>query len=294
MSNEFIDIIGIMPVQMVFAYALARMLPLRNLALYWVLEIGCVLFISCARASFGIEFRIVGGIALLLIPILLSKGSLARRILVVVLANLVLFFVELPGGIMWVALTGEPIADYDAVREHFGAFLLTHAAHLALLIPLLAVLCMLLKRFDFKGRGRAAWLPVLFTSVQLTLVVTMMLLPFSHDEGSLEYYALSVSLSLLGLVADLLLFSAMDRFAQKRRDDERASMLERQLDSYLAQYAGFVDGIEHTARQRHDVGNQVQTILALSERGRFSEAREHLDLVRRKFMRFDEGERVVQ
>ena len=30
---------------------------------------------------------------------------------------------------------------------------------------------------------------------------------------------------------------------------------------------------------RHDVGNHVQVVLALSERGRFQDAREHLRLV---------------
>lgn len=291
MSDIFLDIIGIMPVQMVFAYALTKMLSMRSLPLYWALEIGYVLFISCARSSFGFEFRIVAGIPLMLIPILFSQGSLARRLSVVALANLVLFFVELPGGVMWVAMTGEPIADYGAVRAHFGAFLLTHAAHLMLLIPLLAVLCMLLRRFGFGGQGRVAWLPVLFTSIQLVLVTVLMLLPFNRIEGSLGYYGGAVLLSAVGLATDLLLFAAMNRFAHKRRDDARASMLERQLDAYLARYGGFVEGIERTAKLRHDVGNQVQVVLALAERERLPEAREHLDLVRRKFADFGESER---
>ena len=290
MSNEVIDIIGIMPVQMVFAFALAKMLPMRNLPAYWVLEFAYVLFVACARSHFGFEFRIVGSIPLALIPIVLSQGGLARRILVVMLANLVLFFVELPFGALWVTMTGTPIADYDAIRVHFGAFLLTHAVHLVLLIPLLAMLCMFLKRFAPHGQDRVAWLPVLFTSVQLVLVTVMMLLPFNHVEGSLEYYGGAVLLSAVGLATDLLLFAAMNRFASKRRDDERASMLAGQLDAYLARYEGFVEGIERTAKLRHDVGNQVQVVLALAERGRFPEARGHLDLVRRKFSDFDESE----
>ena len=37
MSNALSDLVGTFPVQMVFAYALSRMLVMRNAALYWTL-----------------------------------------------------------------------------------------------------------------------------------------------------------------------------------------------------------------------------------------------------------------
>ena len=60
----------------------------------------------------SVEFRLAASVPLALIPIFLSQGSLARRILVVTLAHLVLFFAELPGGALWMSMTGTPVAVY--------------------------------------------------------------------------------------------------------------------------------------------------------------------------------------
>ena len=133
MPDALLDIIGVVPVQLVFAYALTKMLNIRRLSLFWVLELVFVLLISSFRSSMSVEFRLAASVPLALIPIFLSQGSLARRILVVTLAHLVLFFAELPGGALWMSMTGTPVADYEAVRTHLGAFFLTHAAHMALL-----------------------------------------------------------------------------------------------------------------------------------------------------------------
>ena len=108
-----------------------------------------------------------------------------------------------------------------------------------------------------------------FSLVQLVLVNVMILLPLGYIQESMTYYGASVVLALVGFAVDLLLFEAMGRFAQKRRDDVRATMLEEQLDRYLARCGEFVSDIEHTLKVRHDMGNHVQVVLALSERGNF-------------------------
>ena len=115
MPDALLDIIGVVPVQLVFAYALTKMLNIRRLSLFWVLELVFVLLISSFRSSMSVEFRLAASVPLALIPIFLSQGSLARRILVVTLAHLVLFFAELPGGALWMSMTGTPVADYEAV-----------------------------------------------------------------------------------------------------------------------------------------------------------------------------------
>ena len=210
MPDALLDIIGVVPVQLVFAYALTKMLNIRRLSLFWVLELVFVLLISSFRSSMSVEFRLAASV---------------------------------------------PLA----------------------LVPLLAMLCMLLNRFgSAQERGMGEWLPVLFSLVQLVLVNVMILLPLGYIQESMTYYGASVVLALVGFAVDLLLFEAMGRFAQKRRDDVRATMLEEQLDRYLARCGEFVSDIEHTLKVRHDMGNHVQVVLALSERGNFQEAHEHL------------------
>lgn len=39
MPDALLDIIGVVPVQLVFAYALTKMLNIRRLSLFWVLEL---------------------------------------------------------------------------------------------------------------------------------------------------------------------------------------------------------------------------------------------------------------
>lgn len=291
MPDSLIDILGVLPAQVVFAYALSKMLSMRNLPAYWVLYLGFVLLVTGLRSHMDFAFRPIASVLMALIFLVMSKGSLARRILIIVLAHLVIFFVELPGGALWMTMTGTPISDYDAVRQHLGAFFFMHAVHLALLAALLALLCAVVRRFDDKDheRGRVAWLPALFTLLQLVLVSAMLFLTFGLIDESMPYYIVGTLLSLLGLAADLLLIVAMNRFAQKRRDDERAMMLEEQLDRYLAQYEEFVERVEQTVWLRHDMGNHVQVVLALAERGKFQDAREHLVLVQRLCSDFDSG-----
>lgn len=285
MSDSLIDIVGVLPAQIAFAFALSKMLAIRNLPAYWVSYLGFVLIVTGLRSHLAFEFRLIASVLMVLILLAMSKGGLARRLLIIVLAYLVLFFVELPGSGLWMAMTGSPISDYDAVRHHLGAFFFTHAIHLALLAVLLAVLCSIVDRFDGEGQGsgRAVRLPALFTLLQLVLVGVMLFLPFGSIDESMPYYVLGALLSLLGLVADLLLIAAMGRYAQKRFADGRAAMLGEQLDRYLANCEELVYDIENVAKMRHDVGNHLQVILAMSECGRFSEARKHLELVQSAF-----------
>ena len=161
-----------------------------------------------------------------------------------------------------------------------------------LLVSPLTVFCTLLNRFFDRNQGErgAAWLPVAFLVVQLTLVNIMILLPFVYIGKSMRYYVVSVALSLVGLAADLLLFVAMDRFIQKRNDDARAAILEEQLDRYLVRYGELVAGIERTLKMRHDAGSHAQVVLALAERGEFQEAHGHLVHLNREFASFEDEE----
>ena len=65
MPDALLDIIGVVPVQLVFAYALTKMLNIRRLSLFWVLELVFVLLISsssdwrppCRSPSFPYSYR---------------------------------------------------------------------------------------------------------------------------------------------------------------------------------------------------------------------------------------------
>ena len=56
----------------------------------------------------------------------------------------------------------------------------------------------------------------------------------------------------------------------------QAELLEEQLRQQLAYYNGVVAHIEDTARLRHELRNQLQTVYALMKRGEYDHARELL------------------
>lgn len=278
MPDALIDILGVVPVQMVFAYALAKMLVIRRVGLYMMLELVVVLLVCFFRPSMGIGERFAASVVLYLVPFFMSEGSVPRRLFVILLANMLLFVLEVPGGVLWTAMTGSNIGDYDAVRANLGAYAFTHVVHLAMLVPMLVALIHILRRLEDRG-GRSAWVPALFTLVQVVLVNFAIMIPLWFVKDSLEYYAIVFPLSILCLAADALLLVVMGRFSQKRYDDERAAMLEQRLSAYLAQYGSVVEDIERIAKMRHDRGNQLQVVFALLERGQLQEARRHLALM---------------
>ena len=94
--------------------------------------------------------------------------------------------------------------------------------------------------------------------------------------GSNVLYLGTAALSLICVVADFALFVSMGRYARKRREDQRADLLERQLGDYLAQCDEFVSEVERAARLRHDVRNQAHAAMALADQGEFRRARAHL------------------
>lgn len=61
-------------------------------------------------------------VCLLVLPIALLRGNLFKKTMVVVIANTIMAAAEFPAGLIWVALTGSEIMDYDAVLAHIPEY----------------------------------------------------------------------------------------------------------------------------------------------------------------------------
>ncbi|BFL04243.1 hypothetical protein [Eggerthella lenta] len=97
------------------------------------------------------------------------------------------------------------------------------------------------------------------------------------------FYGMSV-LAIGCFVVDAMLFASMDRYARKRHEDQRAALLQGQLDACLAQCNAFVLEVEQTARMRHDVRNQAHAAMVLAERGDYARARDHISSFRSLYL----------
>lgn len=290
-SDCMLDVLGVLPMEAVFTYALTKLLPMRNVKLFWLARFGLVLLVVPIRSLLPFWVRAVFGlVASFILPVALSKGPLPRRAFVGVLVNIVLFVAEILGAGLWIALTGSSTADYDACRANLPAFFFMHAMHLVVLVALMAALKTALDRFLRGEIERSVRFFVWFPTMQVALIsIALVFQTFLLNETESLYYG-SCILAVACLAVDALLFVSMERFGAKQIEEERAALLQRQLDGYLEQYNQVVADIEEAARIRHDARNQLQVVGMLAQEGEVQRARCQVAQILQR-LRGDDGRR---
>ena len=276
-TNVMLDFAGTFLVEIVICYAWVKLLHIKNARLFAIVYLGCLYGAVFLRNVVPTEARFIWLICFYVAwPFIMSADGPARKFFVVALVNIAIMMAEVLGSAFWIALTGLNRLDYDVARANLGAFFLTHAAHLFLLILLLLLLNQILSKGESEEENRGfryfLWFPVTQALlVGLLLAIRQYLLP---DSVELQY--ISCALMTLFAVANALMFLSMRSYSQKTREGQRASLLQGQLDEYLAEYKTLVGEVERASKLRHDLRNQVQLVKALAERGDYDAARDHV------------------
>ena len=276
-TNVMLDFSGTFLVEIVFCYAWVKLLHIKNARLFAIVYLGCLYGAVFLRNVVPTEARFIWLICFYMAwPFIMSADRPARKCFVIALVNIVIMVAEALGSAFWIALTGLNQLDYDVARANLGAFFLTHAVHLFLLVLLLLLLNQMLSKNELEGGNRGLryflWFPVTQALlVGLLLAIRQYLLP---EEVGLQY--VSCALMTLFVLANALMFLSMQAYAQKTQESQRAALLQGQLDEYLAEYAPLIDEVEQTSKLRHDLRNQVQLVKALGERGSYEAARDHV------------------
>ena len=284
LSNTMLDVLGTAPVEAVIIYTWSRVLHMRNRAAFYLLMSSCMLVVVLTRGDAGTGMRFAylvftGGV----LPFLMADERPARKVFVIALMNVAIMIAEVLGTALWYGMTGIDIIDYDNTRAHLGEFAIMHAVHLVLMIALIAALRLALKRGESAGSMNLRlflWFPVVQA---LLLTVPLIAGVYARLGSSVLFYGMSV-LAIGCFVVDAMLFASMDRYARKRHEDQRAALLQGQLDACLAQCNAFVLEVEQTARMRHDVRNQAHAAMALAERGDYVRARDHISSFRSLYL----------
>ena len=257
---------------------------MRNRAAFYLLMSSCMLVVVLTRGDAGTGMRFAylvftGGV----LPFLMADERPARKVFVIALMNVAIMIAEVLGTALWYGMTGIDIIDYDNTRAHLGEFAIMHAVHLVLMIALFAALRLALQRGESAGSMNLRlflWFPVVQA---LLLTVPLIAGVYARLGSSVLFYGMSV-LAIGCFVVDAMLFASMDRYARKRHEDQRAALLQGQLDACLAQCNAFVLEVEQTARMRHDVRNQAHAAMALAERGDYVRARDHISSFRSLYL----------
>lgn len=266
---------GAVPADLLITFAWTRVLKMRSNVLFWLCLVPLFLFVLI-RNEVGLGARLA---ALLvwswLVPFALSVDRPSRKLLVIALVNVIVIVSEAVAIAAWYLMTGLDVLDYSATWGNLGAFAHTHVMHLVALAFLFWGLSKTLDRFDRNESGvwgGFVWFPVAQAAMLVLAFTAGILL---HRGSSILYYGLS-ALALVCFAADVLLFASEGRYARKQREDQRASLLQHQLEGYLEQCGAFAAETERMAQLRHDIRNQVQVTVALAECGEFDRARDHL------------------
>lgn len=278
LSEPVIDLLSVMPFEVVMTYLYSKLLTIRRVGLFWVVRLAVLAVLVFVRSSLDPFMRTsMGIVAYFIIPFLFAQDKITRRLFILLMVYVLVMVVEFTCQGLWYIVTGLPIADYDVAREHLVQFALLHLIHLILTAALIGALLGLIRRHAREGSSRDMLVFSGFPAVQVMLLtIALMIKVYVAPENDSMYLGLFLVV-IVFFVADVVLFNQIDRYQKKLREEERAAMLAGELDIYLERYREVVDGVEAVARLRHDLRNQVQVAAVLIEQGETARAQEHLE-----------------
>ena len=156
-------------------------------------------------------------------------------------------------------------ADPRAVL-YGGVFLLFLA-----LVLLVVSLPFLRARNNLSGRQLLVFSA--FPITQMVCEASLVTLMFTPPRY--EYIPMQLTMSVLFLVSDILLYRTMVRTEQRVQLEVENELLERQLDAQLAHYRDLTAQYEQIRAMRHDIAHHLNTIHALLEAGNLQAASEY-------------------
>ena len=156
-------------------------------------------------------------------------------------------------------------ADPHAVL-YGGVFLLFLA-----LVLLVVSLPFLRARNNLSGRQLLVFSA--FPITQMVCEASLVTLMFTPPRY--EYIPMQLTMSVLFLVSDILLYRTMVRTEQRVQLEVENALLESQLDAQLAHYRDLTAQYEQIRAMRHDIAHHLNTIHALLEAGNLQAASEY-------------------
>lgn len=284
LSNTMLDVLGTAPVEAVIIYTWSRVLHMRNRAAFYLLMSSCMLVVVLTRGDAGTGMRFAylvftGGV----LPFLMADERPARKVFVIALMNVGNHDRRSAGDGVVVRHDGN---RHHRLRQYAGASrrvrdyargpsrLDDSAVRRAAPRSTTRRVC---------GIDEFAAVPLVSGRAGSSADGSPDCRVYARLGSSMLFYGMSV-LAIGCFVVDAMLFASMDRYARKRHEDQRAALLQGQLDACLAQCNAFVLEVEQTARMRHDVRNQAHAAMVLAERGDYARARDHISSFRSLYL----------
>lgn len=225
-----------------------------------------VLLLTTAGSALRLLLYPTGALAL---AFLLFYGKPGRKLLAVAAELTASVLVEM----LFSAATMRA-ADFQ-MDAHYSVWADPHAALYGGVFLLFLALVLLVVSLPFlRARnnlsGRQLLVFSAFPITQMVCEASLVTLMFTPPRY--EYIPMQLTMSVLFLVSDILLYRTMVRTEQRVQLEVENALLESQLDAQLAHYRDLTAQYEQIRAMRHDIAHHLNTIHALLEAGNLQAA----------------------
>lgn len=278
-ENIIVELVGAVPIQILYGYAMTRLLDIPRPALFMTAYSVFALVVDPLSSRFSMPFFAMVQILLCAAPALFARDRPLHRAIVVASSIVAAIIAYLACLLLWMLVVDDPFS-YQEKYTRLASYAVASGLHLILLDVLFVMLRRAqsqwltpeVKRYTGGGTKYFIWFPLLQVPFLLIALIGI---------GTAAVWSplLVVSVLLMGvffLVSDLALFRAIDDFVLERFEALRIEALERQLNDELQLFDDLSTLLENSAQLRHDLRNHLQIIEMLASRGEFDAAREHV------------------
>lgn len=278
-ENIIVELVGAVPIQILYGYAMTRLLDIPRPALFMTAYPVFALVVDPLSSRFSMPFFIMVQILLCAAPALFARDRPLHRAIVVASSIVAAIIAYLACLLLWMLVADDPFS-YQEKYTRLASYAVVSGLHLILLDALFVMLRRAqsqwltpeVKRYTGEGTKYFIWFPLLQVPFLLIALIGI---------GTAAVWSplLVVSVLLMGvffLVSDLALFRAIDDFVLERFEALRIEVLEHQLDEELKLFDDLSVVLGSSAQLRHDLRNHLQIIEMLASRGEFDTAREHV------------------
>lgn len=278
-ENIIVELVGAAPIQILYGYAMTRLLDIPRPALFMTAYSVFALVVDPLSSRFSMPFFVMVQILLCAAPALFARDRPLHRAIVVASSIVAAVIAYLACLLLWMLVADDPFS-YQEKYTRLASYAVASGLHLILLDVLFVLLRRAqsrwltpeVKRYTGEGTKYFIWFPLLQVPFLLIALIGI---------GTAAVWSplLVVGVMLMGvffLVSDLALFRAIDDFVFERFEALRIEALEHQLNEELKLFDDLSVVLGSSAQLRHDLRNHLQIIEMLASRGEFDTAREHV------------------
>ena len=266
------------PFLAIIGYSLSKMINIRNMKRYMLLFYLLGIPIACLGTvnESMVEMRPIATFAyLILCTLLFADGKKIRNIFAVVLIYVASAASEIIAGFVTYAAYGDLLSDEYFINEMDKMIIMQ-----ILFWVVQSCLCFFVVFFWRKNvnvNKQSQYGRFITVPISQAIITSQCAIYGLMKMDRIDLYFLLVGMAVFFIVIDVILIRKIGEYTDHLAKLERTSILEKRLEEEKIYYDSVIEEMESTSRIRHDLRNQLQTILVLSSEGKTELAAELVD-----------------